>query len=159
MKRIYIVLLLVLPLLLTGGEKKNTNLTYPNQLFTAGSDTILSAANLNSNIIQIGTIEGVVVITIQSDTVANGGSVAKDIAVYAKFQSGAGNWGVPKDSIAVDSIYLGTIDSSYVNDETPWNYHPAGELWWDVFDRMKIILNPGASADSLKFSRSSARGY
>jgi hypothetical protein len=157
MKRILFVLLI--PLLMFAGEKKMANLTYPNQLFTAGSDTILSAANLISNIIEIGTTEGVVVITIQSDTVAGGGSVAKDIAVYAKFQTGAGNWGVPADSVAVDSIFLGTIDSAYVNDETPWYYHPAKETWWDVFDRMKLILDPGASADSLKFSRSSVRGY
>ena len=154
MKRL---IFLLLPLLLFGQKIESYPPYSPMFKSVAGRDTILSAANLHSIYIDIGKSEGVLKLGIQSDTVS--GSVAKDIAVYAKFRLAGLEWGVPSDSIAVDSIYLGTIDSAYVNDETPWYYELDSQIWWTIFDEMEIILDPAANADSIIFSRSKVRGY
>jgi len=154
-----LILFILFPLFLFAqGEKKITSIPAYTFPFIAGNDTILSAANLHSAVFILGKLEGVVKLGIQSDTMANGGTVAKDIDVYWKERLSGLDWGVPSDSIAVDSIFLGTIDSAYVNDETPWYLDLSGLPWWSITDEGKLILDPGASADSIRI-KCRIRGY
>ena len=123
------------------------NTLYP---FIAGNDTILSAANLYSVDLFIGNRLGAQVLAIQADTMAGGGTVAKDIKIYAKFKIDGLNWGVPMDSIDVDSLEICTYDSADVNNEIPMYIDLANQSWWSWFDFMKVTLDPAASADSIR---------
>ena len=143
----FILLALLLPVLAFGQAEYNQKIIYP---FTAGNDTILSAANIYSGDLFVGNWIGAVMLAIQADTMAGGGTVAKDIAVYVKLKDRDLGYGVPYDSLAADSILLGTLDSANVNDEQTFYFDLSNESWWTYTDNIYLILDPGAGADSIR---------
>lgn len=151
MKRFIILFILLFSIsAFSQGDQKPASIPAYSLPFTAGNDTILSAKNLYSAVLDVGKFNGAITIGIQSDTMAAGGTVAKAISVYWKERLTGMSWGVPSDSIAADSILLGVIDSSYVNDETPWYLKISLESWWGFTDQGYLILDPATGADSIR---------
>jgi hypothetical protein len=146
MKKILIILALLAPFVY-GQAIYNPTTIYP---FTVGNDTILSAANLTSGTISIGNRQGAFLCGIQADTMAGGGTVAKDIAVYVKVKITGLNWGVVSDSLGADSMFVCTYDSASVNNEKPLYIDFPNLTWWNWFDQLQIILDPAAGADSIR---------
>ena len=125
----------------------NPKVIYP---FITGNDTILSAANINSGDCNISGWRGACLLGIQADTMTAGGTVAKAIDVYAKIKIDGLNYGVPFDSLAADSVFIGQLDSANVNDEVPFYFDLSNESWWGWVDRLQIILDPATGADSIR---------
>ena len=143
----FIFLFLFIPLLAFAQSEYNQKIIFP---FTTGNDTILSAGNLYSGDMFVGNWMGAVMLAIQADTMAAGGTVAKDIAIYLKIKDRDLGYGVPYDSLAADSILLGTLDSANVNDEQTFYFDLSNEAWWTYTDNIYLILDPGAGADSVR---------
>lgn len=118
--------------------------------FIAGNDTILSAANLESAECYVGHWLGACVLAIQADTMAGGGTVAKDIKVFLKIKVNPLSYGVVMDSIAVDSIQVVVYDSADVNQEVPLYIDLSNQSWWTWTEFIQVILDPAASADSIR---------
>ena len=146
----YIFMILLFPVLLFSQNNYiGTLIPAYSVPFIAGNDTILSGANLTSQPLPINNKMGAITIGIQVDTMASGGSTIAEIAVYWKERLEGLNWGVPSDSIAVDSICLGTISSANITNGQVWYFKLANESWWGYTDEGVLVLDPGATADSL----------
>jgi len=147
-------------ILLAFGTIYGQAIYFPKQLtpFATGNDTILAGANLHSSEMFIGGWLGAITLGIEADSMAVAATTPDDIEIYFRGRLvGMPTWGVPYDSIAVDSILIGTYLSADVDAEAPFYIDLANEPWWTYFDYMKITLDPGASADTVLI-RSILRG-
>jgi len=142
-----LILMLFLSNVFAQGEANPNPLTPPGTSpFIAGNDTLFSNTNLNSVPLQAGKFIGAWNIDFKFTLL---GDSANYIDVYYKWGTAYG-WGVPYDSLGVDSLYLGRVDSTYVADGDPFSFQLYLADWWGWHQLGQIILDPPASIDSIK---------
>lgn len=146
MKKIILLFFLLPALLMAQGEAKPGNVSMPNLPFISGNDTLTASATLTSSTMYAGRFIGA--ISAGFDFTLLGDS-ASYIDVYFKAQVGGLGLGVPYDSLGVDSLYLGRVDSAYVADSDPFWFDLAGMDWWSFIDDFVLILVAPADLDSV----------
>lgn len=114
--------------------------------FESGNDTITTSKNLTSSTILWGNYSGAASLGFEFETV---GDSASYIDVYYKGRLSGLNWGVPSDSIGVDSLHIMRVDSTYVKDGDPFWIPLAKEDWWSYHDEGQIILAAPADLDTV----------
>jgi len=114
--------------------------------FAAGNDTLFASTVLTSIDLSFTNQSGAASIGLEFTKI---GDSASYVDVYYKSAVGGLSWGVPFDSLGVDSIYIARVDSQYVNDGDAFWINLAGITWWGYHDRGKLILVSPADLDSV----------
>ena len=142
---IVVFILLSFSGLFAQGEAQPNSLTPLSLPFASGSDTLFASGNLNSVPIQAGQFAGAWNIDLSFTLV---GDSANYIDMYYKWGTAHG-WGVPYDSLGVDSLYIGRIDSNVVADGDNFSVQLYLADWWGWHLQGQLILDPPASIDTV----------
>jgi len=142
---IALILMLSFSGLFAQGEARPNSLTPLSLPFASGSDTLFASGNLNSVPIQTGQFIGAWNIDLSFTLV---GDSANYIDMYYKWGTAHG-WGVPYDSLGVDSLYIGRIDSATVADGDNFSVQLYLADWWGWHLQGQLILDPPASIDTV----------
>ena len=146
---IVVFILLSFSCLFAQGEANPNPLVLPGTLpFVAGNDTLFKNTNLNSAPLQSGQFVGAWNIELSFELLGDADS-ANYIDMYYKWGTAHG-WGVPYDSLGVDSLYIGRIDSATVADGDNFSVQLYLEDWWGWHLQGQLILDPPAGIDTIK---------
>jgi hypothetical protein len=143
-----IVLFLILSLsgLFAQGEAQPNSLTPYSLPFAAGLDSLFASTPLYSIPIQSGQFIGAWNIDLSFTVLGDSGNY---IDMFYKWGTAHG-WGVPYDSLGVDSIYVGRIDSSVVVDGDNFSVQLYLADWWGWHLQGQLVLVPASTLDTVK---------
>lgn len=151
MKKIILFLLLALPMFAQSGDYTPKQFGFP---FAAGNDTIFISDTLVATRMYIGTAIGAINFGVEPSLI---GDSASYIDVYCQVGLSGLSAGVPFDSMGVDTLFLGRLDSTTVADGKAIYFQLAQEAWWGFVDFIDFILISPADLDSV-YIKSRLRG-
>ena len=131
-------------LLLAQGDTKPRNIG--NSIpFISGNDTLLSNAKLTSIPLPMGRFVGRIGLGFEMSCT---GDSAGTIVIYYKSRLSGLSWGVPFDSLGVDSLVIARVDSADYDGVAFW-INMADLAWWGWHDEGQIIIDAPADLDSV----------
>lgn len=117
--------------------------------FIAGNDTLFRTDTvLTSSVLDMSWTTGAVSAGFQFTVV---GDSAAPVYIYYKSRLSGMSWGVPHDSLGVDSVQIAKIDtaSSLVGGGDAFYFPLADESWWGYHDEAQIIIQTTSAADTI----------